>query len=159
MPRGAAIGVAIGALVVGSVACSGSDDAPGAAPETSTSTTAPSRPFEGDPGSPFCQLVSDAQPVADPFEAGLPPAEVQDRLGELRSRFGTFEQSAPPELADVLRDLAETLEELDATLAEHGYDFERVADSGTDLADFDRPAFAAAAERIARYRDEVCEAP
>lgn len=148
--------LALAALAV--LGCSSDDDAADdEARARSTTTTTELPVFRGDPDSAFCRLARQDRPVLDPFEPGLEPREVELRVRQLRNRFDEFAAAAPSELRTELRSLVEALEELDALLDEHGYDFAAVADSGADTSMFDRSEFGDVAVEIAAYRQQVCE--
>lgn len=145
--------LAVAALVI--AACSDGDPAADEAQARSTTTTTLPE-FSGDPDSPFCRLAREDRPVLDPFEPGLEPREVELRVRQLRNRFDEFAAVAPTELGPELRSLVDALEELDALLEEHGYDFGAVADAGADTSMFDRSEFGGVAVEIAAYRQQVC---
>lgn len=129
--------------------------------DDAVTTTDPVVPvFEGDPDSPFCAAIRDADdtPVLDPFEGGIEPREVELRLRALRVRFGEFAAVAPPALEADLDAVVDGLDDLDALLADNDYDFDRVAESGTDISLVSDPAFNAIGTRLLAYRDQVCRA-
>ncbi len=122
-----------------------------------TAETGSSEPtFTGDPGSAFCRSLDELGPVADPFQPGLEPREVQLRLRALRLRTEDALAVAPPELSDDIASLVAALRDLDESLEEHDYDFSAAAEAGVDLSFANDAAFADAAVRIGAYREQVC---
>lgn len=160
MTRRRVVAVASLAFVV-LAGCSGSSesaDRDEAVVTSSSTSTAPAPTFTGDADSPFCRLLetADERPVRDPFEAGLDPREVEIRMRALQLRFGEFADVAPSELSGEIEQLVASLDELDETLADAGYDFGTLAEQDADVSAFDAPAFADTATRIGAYRDQVC---
>jgi hypothetical protein len=146
--------LALAALVVVGCSSDGGADADDEAQSTTTSAEVPV--FTGDADSAFCRLAREDRPVLDPFEPGLEPREVELRVRQLRNRFDEFAAAAPRELRTELRSLVDALEELDALLEDHDYDFGALADSGADTSMFDRSEFGGLAVQIAAYRQQVC---
>lgn len=138
---------------------SGSGSPTSAPSEPSATSTSTLVTYVGDPDSPFCRLVADAEsrPVRDPFEPDLDPGEVQVRFRALRLRFAEFATVAPPELAPDLEALVRSLDDLDSLLAANDYDFDSLAASGADMSAFDDPAFVDTASSISAYRTQVCD--
>lgn len=144
-------------------ACSGSD---GAAPvttttaedrSTSSSTTGPT--FIGDPGSPFCSLLRGVDTRAvlegDPNDPAAVQAGFRRLVGVLHDALAL----APPEIEADLALVSQGIEQLDATLAAVGYDYEALAASGQapKLSEaVNDPAFTAAGARLGAYRTQVC---
>lgn len=126
--------------------------------EPVVSTTAPPD-YTGDPNSPFCALVreADARPTQDPFAPDIAAAEVELRFRAFKVRFVELAAAAPSELTEDLSVLVAALEELDVTLAAADYDFVALRESGADLSGFDNPAFIDVGTRLAQYRSQVCD--
>jgi len=129
-------------------ACGGGGD--GAAP---SSTTSP-----GDPDSPFCERSREAadEPLRDPFQAGIDPAEVERRFTALAARFDRLTEVAPPSLDEDLAVLDRRLDELADVLDGAGWDFEQLVRQEVDVSLFDDPELAAVAERLAAHQRDVC---
>jgi len=143
------------ALVAVALAACGGGRGGSDAAGTSTTTTG----FDGDPRSPFCQRSRDAaaEPVEDPFEAGLEPAAVELRFDALVARFDRLAAVAPEPLAEDLDLLEQRLGELRQALDGAGYDFEQLVQAGVDLSLFDDPALADVADRLSAYQSQVCD--
>lgn len=161
---GRAVAVVAGATVL--LAACGSDDGDDAAmledaavAEDVPLDTGEPPVFDGDPHSEFCQRSRESaeRPVLDPFAPGLEPREVELRFRALAQRFGEFADVAPEPLADDLTLLDERFGELSEMLEGAGYDFGRLAEEGADISAFDDPEFAAVAERLAAYQEQVCD--
>ena len=153
----------IAAAVMALAACTDRSDGNSADATTSSVTAAPSSTttapdYSGDPDSAFCALVesSDDRSVRDPFEPGLDPPEVQVRFRALQLRFEEYADVTPVELRADIDAVVATFDQLDGVLAGSGYDFDRLAETSTDLGAFDDPSFAAAADRISAYQSQVC---
>ncbi len=163
--RRAACAAIAGAILLG--ACGGDgggralvrDDAVGEF--GATSTTEPVATFTGDPNSEFCRRSREAaaDPVADPFAAGLRPEEVELRFGALTRRFDRLAEAAPDALEDDLALLVEVFDEFRAALEAADFDFAALAEAGVDPAAFDDPRLAPVADRLAAYQSQVCEGP
>ena len=148
-----------GATVLVLLVAAGCGDEGEDAAATATTATTDEVVFEGDPDSPFCEASRAAadDPVLDPFEPGLAPAEIERRFDVLAQRFAGFADVAPPDLADDLRLLDRSFDELAALLASVEYDFEELARTEVDMSLFDDPVFTDVAARLAAYQDQVCE--
>lgn len=160
---GRSLAAVAGAALVLLSACGGDDDV--AVPDdTAVAEDVPldtGEPpvFEGDPDSEFCRRsrASADRPVLDPFAPGLDAREVELRFRALAQRFGEFADVAPDPLSEDLAVLDERFGELSELLEGADYDFGRLAEQGADVSAFDDPAFAAIAERLAAYQEQVCD--
>lgn len=155
------VGAAVGAILLATGCSDGSsvDEAAPADVEPAVTGSTPEPTFDGDPDSEFCarSRQAAAEPVLDPFEAGLEPREVELRFRALAQRFEGFAEIAPEPLTEDLALLDETFGELAVVLEDADYDFEQLVAADVDVSVFDDPALAVVAERLAAYQDQVCE--
>jgi hypothetical protein len=160
--RRAVVALALAAALAAG-ACSGSDDAAPrtkttAERSTSSSTTLPT--FTGDPASPFCSLLRgvDTRSVlqGDPNDPAAVQAGFRRLVGVLHDALAL----SPPEIEADLALVSQGIEQLDATLAAVGYDYDALAASGQapKLSQaVNDPAFTAAGARLGAYRTQVCQ--
>jgi hypothetical protein len=129
-----------------------------AEPGDGTTTTTPPA-FEGDAGSPFCEVLRNADPSTVPEADPTDPAAVESSFAQVIGMLHDALAVAPPEIEPDLTLVTQGMEQLDATLAQVSYDFEALAASGkaAELSTaVNDPAFAAAGARLSAYRGQVC---
>jgi hypothetical protein len=152
--------LAAAALALGSLgACRHHTDHAEPTGSPTSSTTATTVRYTGDPHSPFCSMLASLDGGAAAQDRTADPAAVEQGMTRYREELGRLDAASPEAIQPDVHKLATGIAHLDDALRSVGYSWAALSQADravTVEAEIDDPAYTAAGRHVTAYRAQVC---